>query len=513
MAPSSLVQQRTTTTFCRQVTCWEFSRTSSLPAKTKTRTTKLHESAAEPEVAQEIDIMAGHAVQNGLHASGTISTDHHGDSSSPNIDNNGYEQLTLDGEDVPRPTDKGGFSHTATSRAKIAAANKGNTPWNKGRERSPAVKARIAAGVRAKNRERFLIKLAAQGITEEDYDAQQLVADQKKETERKERRTEKGGYRPTEETRAKISNILKEKYANGTITRKPRDPATIRRGFTHSEETRQKISDSLRHRWASDPIYREKMTLAATNVNTNAQVREKISNSLKKKWQDPEFRAEMLDKIAARKPTTTGYTETRREAISKAMKLKWQDEEYRNKTLVGISKKQAELAKARPVRPKSATTRAKKKPLKGAASSKKEVVRLVQPLSAENTSPKTSEAKKKKKKNFRLLDAGEEREPTIVAVKALPKGTKRKKAVAKKIKKKEPDGSVNRLREERRDLFDLLYGDEDDDDKDDDDDDSINLDKENEEDDDENSTGTGFIDLDLGDEDLDSFDPYGLEDF
>jgi hypothetical protein len=449
------------------------------------------------------------------------------DSTSHNNNNNGYQlehqqpQLNLDGEDVPHATTKGGYTHTAASRAKIGAANKGKTPWNKGRERSPQVKARIAAGVRAKNRERFLQKLAAQGITEQEYDAQQEAAQQALETERKARRTDKGGYRPTEETKTKISNILKEKYASGLIKRKPRDPSTIRRGFTHSEETRQKISDSLRHRWASDPDYREKMTLAATNANTNDEVRKKISTSLKLKWQDPEFRAEMLDKISTRKSpssntNTTGYGETHREAISKAMKKKWQDEGYRKKTIEGINKKQAELAKTRPLKPKQ--TRAKK-PLKGSsgsssASPKEAVVRLVQPLSVEdmgkNKNQQQQVKKKKRKKSIRILEAGEE---GLVAAKALTKGTTRKKAVAKKKEKKEPDGSVNRLREERRDLFDLLYGDEDNDDDDNDDDDDDDDNDGRDDDNDENQAGTGFIDLDLGDEDLDAFDPYGLEDF
>ena len=51
----------------------------------------------------------------------------------------------------------------------------------------------------------------------------------------------------------------------------------------------------------------------------------------------------------------------------------------------------------------------------------------------------------------------------------------------------EPDGSINRLREERRDLYDLLYGDD--------------------------SSGSEDALMDLGDENLDTFDPYGLDDF
>ena len=38
--------------------------------------------------------------------------------------------------DRPIATLNGGYSHTKKSRAKIGLANKGNTPWNKGRIRS-----------------------------------------------------------------------------------------------------------------------------------------------------------------------------------------------------------------------------------------------------------------------------------------------------------------------------------------------------------------------------------------
>jgi hypothetical protein len=54
------------------------------------------------------------------------------------------------------------------------------------------------------------------------------------------------------------------------------------------------------------------------------------------------------------------------------------------------------------------------------------------------------------------------------------------------------NGSVARLREERRDLYDLLYGDED-----------VH---------DASSSRLGSL-LDLGDDNLDTFDPYGLDDF
>jgi hypothetical protein len=68
-----------------------------------------------------------------------------------------------------RKTSKGGYAHTNKSRARISKANKGNTPWNKGKNRSEAVRAKIAAGVRARNRAVLLEKLKKLGMEEEEW--------------------------------------------------------------------------------------------------------------------------------------------------------------------------------------------------------------------------------------------------------------------------------------------------------------------------------------------------------
>jgi hypothetical protein len=68
-----------------------------------------------------------------------------------------------------RKTTKGGYAHTERSRSRISEANTGNTPWNKGRNRSSADKAKIAAGVRARNRAILLEKLKRLKMTEEEW--------------------------------------------------------------------------------------------------------------------------------------------------------------------------------------------------------------------------------------------------------------------------------------------------------------------------------------------------------
>ena len=68
-----------------------------------------------------------------------------------------------------RKTKQGGYAHTNQSKGKISKANTGNTPWNKGRNRSSADRAKIAAGVRARNRAILLEKLKRLGLSEEEW--------------------------------------------------------------------------------------------------------------------------------------------------------------------------------------------------------------------------------------------------------------------------------------------------------------------------------------------------------
>jgi hypothetical protein len=60
---------------------------------------------------------------------------------------------------LERKTNAGGYAHTNRSKEKISKANAGNVPWNKGKKRSSADKAKIKAGVQARNRAIKLEKL------------------------------------------------------------------------------------------------------------------------------------------------------------------------------------------------------------------------------------------------------------------------------------------------------------------------------------------------------------------
>jgi len=455
------------------------------------------------------------------------------------------------GGDAPRPTENGGFTHTLAARAKISAANKGKRPWNKGRQRSEEVRAKISAGVRARNRERLLRKLEEMGLTEEEYKERKREERRQKDAERRARRTENGGYRPTQETKDKISRILKEKYARGEVKPRSVDPDKVRRGFTHSEETRAKIAASLKKRWATDPAYRANMLEKSTRANTREHIRKKISESLRKRWQDPQFRSEMLSKFASRKKPFGGtHDSSHREKISAAMKAKWQDEEYRKKTLKSIANRKAAMKSPtatptsvapRPQKPNKTirvstspatagtAVKANAKPSsssvgkRNASQESGGIARAIEPLKTPKPPKVNKKPSSSKKTTFKTKVSNDE--PSISPFESekhiLPSdesdtgtATPLSDAAAiadsgketddsgsdnasnKKGRPKKKNGNVDLLKEERRDLYDLLYGD----------------------DDDVHSKNAGGIGGDsnyasLGDENLDNFDPYGLENF
>ena len=450
--------------------------------------------------------------------------------------------------DMPVPTANGGYTHTSASKAKISAANKGKTPWNKGKQRSPEVKARIAAGVRARNRERFLKKLEDMGVTEEEYEAQKKEERRKKEAERRARRTEKGGYRPTEETKKKISKIIKEKYAKGEMKPRKVDPSKVRRGFTHSEETRAKISESLKKRWANDGEYRQNQINQVKTRASTKEVKQKISESLKKKWQDPEFRQEMMDKRFASgqyenraRPT---YSDAHRAKISQSMKARWEDPAYRTRALESIAKRRKEQALLKPPaaprpkqpkKPRGAKASTAKAAKKATKKQKERAIRVLEPMLKPKPKPVRKAKNRTVERREKLSEASasattavsadpvsatplvsieDVAEPSDLSIpeskpvptsppatakaapakkKATKKAAKKKASKGKPKAKKEPDGSVSRLKEERRDLFDLLYGDD------------YYEDGE--------ATAMAKRSFSLGDENLDDFDPYGLEDY
>lgn len=255
--------------------------------------------------------------------------------------------------------------------------------------------------------------------------------------------------------------------------------------------------------------------------------RQKISNTLKEKWKDPAFRQKMMESMKDRKSPSSTASKAQRAKISEAMKKKWQDAEYRRKAMKGMEKYREGLP-PRPVR----TTTPKKKvdgimavtPITN--SSVKLKKRAVQ-KSVKVSSATAGVKKVKKKKAAKKRMNSKESRVTLASTAQKKDGPNPVRELD--VKTLSDDGDISRMREERRDLYDLLYGDEGDDHT------------ENDlSDDDIEEAGPGVLDLDLlgkevfdepitdepkglssfftgtadlDDEDLDDFDPYNLDDY
>ena len=247
---------------------------------------------------------------------------------------------------------------------------------------------------------------------------------------------------------------------------------------------------------------------------SGGHVREKISNTLKKKWQDPEFREKMLKSM--KKRTISASTSlTQRQRISEAIKKKWQDEEYRQRAMKGMEESRGKRAPAKR-KPAKKTTRSKKVEKKDtvvAVEPVKKVKRRVTRSKTQTnsiTNKKTVVKKKTRKKKIKKKVP----KPNVSVAEQISK--KKIKVIPKpKKKEKKSDGDIDQMREERRDLYDLLYGDETSS-RVDNGMSVINGSDEFLANDDEGERLLTKKPLSLAfladDEDLDEFDPYGLED-
>lgn len=251
----------------------------------------------------------------------------------------------------------------------------------------------------------------------------------------------------------------------------------------------------------------------------------------------------------------------RSEKISRAMKKKWAEIEYRQKTMDGMEKYRDSLP-PKPVKiKKPRAPRRRRRASSGSDDGGEVSMVAAMPMTKRVKRPQPKPEKEEDftvmlastmsegdmaKKRMAAADNAAKRKVVTAAAATLmgeapttiddvsPTTTEptlisndtaeKKKPPVKKKKKKKNDGDVDRMREERRDLYDLLYGDEtektsdsgtdgDQDGDDEDGDDEYN---------DDGGTVGGLYNEDryetsiasqLDDENLDNFDPYGLEDF
>lgn len=193
-----------------------------------------------------------------------------------------------------------------------------------------------------------------------------------------------------------------------------------------------------------------------------------------------------------------------RAKISEAMKKKWQDQEYRKKALKGMESYRESLPpkpeKKRIVSKAAATIQlddvfAVAPMQKGTKKKRKRAVKVV------SSSAKKAKAKKKKAKKSSVKLA--------TTAKVMKGGVKEKNG--KNKNKPKDDGDISRMREERRDLYDLLYGDESEEADDEEDFNAVIPDSLESEADTMALFGGG-VGVNLDDENLDDYDPYGLDD-
>jgi len=256
------------------------------------------------------------------------------------------------------------------------------------------------------------------------------------------------------------------------------------------------------------------MSKAAGN-NNSGETRQKISKSLQEKWQDPKFREKMMLAMRNRKTASApvAASKAQRDKISAAMKKKWQDESYRQKTIKGMEKYRDSLP-PKEVKPK--------------------VIRTVKTDEMTAVTPLTKRKSKTSKVKVRVSSAT----AGVTKTKKKKKATKTKVALAQTLKKTDnipapekektkelnDDGDISRMREERRDLYDLLYGDEGESGGDGDDEeeepsptpgvldlDLLQDDGEGPPSSNPNELFNGIADLD--DDNLDDYDPYNLDDY
>jgi hypothetical protein len=253
---------------------------------------------------------------------------------------------------------------------------------------------------------------------------------------------------------------------------------------------------------------------ASSKSNNSSSSRAKISKTLKEKWQDPEFRERMIKSMKQNRKKASPASVSQRQKISDAMKKKWQNAEYRAKTLKGMEA----YREAQPPKPKKMVSKAASTiklddvfavaPMKKGAKKKRK--RKVT-VGSTNAAKKKKKTKKKKKKATAASAV-----KLATTAKVMKSGIEKKPKNGKGKAKLKDDGDISRMREERRDLYDLLYGDEG----------GASSSEEDEEEeltfdpllpdpstDPENAALQYFAgSADLDDENLDDFDPYGLDD-
>lgn len=183
--------------------------------------------------------------------------------------------------------------------------------------------------------------------------------------------------------------------------------------------------------------------------------RQRISNTLKRKWQDPHFRSTMMEKIRARKSLAGSSTcEEHKRKISAAMRQKWLDPIYRQKALAGMAKRREEMGMV-----SSQLRRPTRMHTVGRSSEDfhKSSARLIQPRQNRKRKSKIASSPRPTLANSPVKDRVRNRTKSSCSC-----GKEDKlMGSATTVYTIDPEEARRlRMREQRRDLYDLLYGNE-----------------------------------------------------
>lgn len=203
-----------------------------------------------------------------------------------------------------------GRPHSAESKAKISAANKGKQPWNIGKTHSEETKRRIAEKTKEAMLKRKEEQASLLGMSLDEYSNRNKVTKEQKQLSRI---SEKRGL--TEDGRRRISESLKKRWQDPAYRERILYSGSHNR--SHSPETKARISEAIKLKW-QDQEYRAKIISSPTE-----EVRARISATLKLKWENPEFRQRMMNMSFER-------TDEWKNAISIKIRAKWMDDNYRN---------------------------------------------------------------------------------------------------------------------------------------------------------------------------------------
>jgi hypothetical protein len=215
-----------------------------------------------------------------------------------------------------------GRPHTPESRAKISAANKGKRPWNKGVGHSDETKARIRERTKQAMEARKRAKLAAMGLTLEEFEARKAA---EAAAEKARRQEVKRNVTQSPDYKARLSQRMRERWQDPAYREKALKHLSLSRAL-QTNETRAKISASMKKVWEEDRLPR--------NRTVGEETRKKISAKLKQVYADPVYRSR-LSGTRRRNPEHNLK-------IAEAIRKKWAEEGYKQKTLQGIQDYQAQ---------------------------------------------------------------------------------------------------------------------------------------------------------------------------